>query len=51
MNEGIVDKLRAGVCTDNPGQVQQIGICPLIAVTTSFVNGLWQDMATKLLLT
>ena len=29
MNEDIVDKLRAGVWTENPGLVQLLGLCPL----------------------
>ena len=51
MNEGVVDKLRAGVWTDNPGLVQLLGLCPLLAVTTSFVNGLGLGIATMLVLT
>ncbi|MEO1204643.1 MAG: electron transport complex subunit E, partial [Pseudomonadota bacterium] len=37
--------------TDNPGLVQLLGLCPLLAVTTSFVNGLGLGIATLVVLT
>lgn len=40
------DMFRAGVWTDNPGLVQLLGLCPLLAVTTTFVNGLGLGFAT-----
>lgn len=37
---------RAGLWDDNPGLVQLLGLCPLLAVTTTFVNGLGLGIAT-----
>ena len=48
---GIMTKLRYGVWEDNPGLVQLLGLCPLLAVTTTFVNGLGLGIATLLVLT
>lgn len=42
---------RSGLWDDNPGLVQLLGLCPLLAVTTSFVNGLSLGVATLLVLT
>lgn len=50
-NVGIAAKLRSGVWNDNPGLVQLLGLCPLLAVTTTFVNGLGLGLATLLVLT
>jgi electron transport complex protein RnfE len=49
--QGIISKLRTGVWEDNPGLVQLLGLCPLLAVTTSMVNGLGLGIATLLVLT
>jgi len=46
----IAGSLRAGIWTDNPGLVQLLGLCPLLAVTTTFVNGLGLGLATLLVL-
>jgi H+/Na+-translocating ferredoxin:NAD+ oxidoreductase subunit E len=46
-----IGRLRAGLWDNNPGLVQLLGICPLLAVTTSFVNGLGLGLATLLVLT
>lgn len=40
----------SGVWDDNPGLVQLLGLCPLLAVTTSLVNGLSLGVATTLVL-
>ncbi len=48
---GIMRKLRIGIWEDNPGLVQLLGLCPLLAVTTSFVNGFGLGIATLLVLT
>lgn len=40
----------AGVWNDNPGLVQLLGLCPLLAVTTTLVNGLSLGLATTLVL-
>jgi electron transport complex protein RnfE len=52
MNEvtTVSGKLHAGIWVDNPGLVQLLGLCPLLAVTTSFVNGLGLGLATLLVL-
>ena len=42
----MLDQFRKGLWTDNPGLVQLLGLCPLLAVTTSFVNGLGLGLAT-----
>lgn len=47
----ITGKLRSGIWTDNPGLVQLLGLCPLLAVTTTFVNGLGLGIATIFVLT
>lgn len=41
---------RAGLWQDNPGLVQLLGLCPLLAVTTSLVNGVGLGLATMLVL-
>ena len=50
-NIGITSKLRSGIWADNPGLVQLLGLCPLLAVTTTFVNGLGLGLATLMVLT
>lgn len=51
MNMGsFVQRLRTGLWQDNPGLVQLLGLCPLLAVTTSFVNGLGLGIATLVVL-
>jgi electron transport complex protein RnfE len=44
-------RLRSGIWTDNPGLVQLLGLCPLLAVTGTFVNGLGLGIATLAVLT
>lgn len=48
---GFVQRLRAGIWTDNPGLVQLLGLCPLLAVTTTLVNGIGLGLATLFVLT
>jgi len=50
-SHGIIGNLRRGLWTENPGLVQLLGLCPLLAVTTSFVNGLGLGIATIFVLT
>jgi electron transport complex protein RnfE len=38
--------LRRGIRDDNPGLVQLLGLCPLLAVSTSLANGLALGLAT-----
>ncbi|MEE9304281.1 MAG: electron transport complex subunit E [Thiotrichaceae bacterium] len=39
-----------GLWRNNPGLVQLLGLCPLMAVTTNFINGLGLGLATVLTL-
>ncbi|MCH9693675.1 MAG: electron transport complex subunit E [Gammaproteobacteria bacterium] len=50
MASSISDSLRNGLWRENPGLVQLLGLCPLLAVTGSFVNGLGLGIATLLVL-
>lgn len=42
--------LKNGLWTNNPGLVQLLGLCPLLAVTGTFINGLGLGLATTLTL-
>ena len=42
----LTEHFRAGLWFENPGLVQLLGLCPLLAVTTTFVNGLGLGVAT-----
>ena len=44
-------KLKTGLWDENPGLVALLGLCPLLAVTTSFRNGLGLGIATLLVMT
>jgi len=46
MSVGLVERFKSGLWRDNPGLVQLLGLCPLLAVTASFVNGLGLGIAT-----
>jgi len=48
---GFIERLQSGLWRDNPGLVQLLGLCPLLAVTTTFVNGLGLGAATLIVLT
>ena len=50
MATGLIDRFRDGLWRDNPGLVQLLGLCPLLAVTASFVNGLGLGLATLVVL-
>ena len=43
---GILEHLKIGLWDENPGLVQLLGLCPLLAVTSTFVNGLGLGLAT-----
>ena len=45
------DIARQGLWKNNPGLVQLLGLCPLLAVTGSVVNALGLGIATLLVLT
>ncbi len=42
----LIDRFKNGLWRDNPGLVQLLGLCPLLAVTGTFVNGLGLGIAT-----
>jgi len=42
----LIDRFRNGLWYENPGLVQLLGLCPLLAVTSTFVNGLGLGIAT-----
>ena len=48
---GFIERLRTGLWKDNPGLVQLLGLCPLLAVTTTTINGVGLGIATLLVLT
>ena len=48
---GFLDRMATGLWRENPGLVQLLGLCPLLAVTSTFVNGLGLGIATLLVLT
>jgi Na+-translocating ferredoxin:NAD+ oxidoreductase subunit E len=50
MNGRAAEVIRTGLWTNNPGLVQLLGLCPLLAVSTSLVNGLGLGIATTLVL-
>lgn len=47
---GIAGILRNGLWDNNPGLIQLLGLCPLLAVTNTFVNGLGLGLATLVVL-
>ncbi|MDH3336540.1 MAG: electron transport complex subunit E [Gammaproteobacteria bacterium] len=47
---GFLQQLQTGLWKDNPGLVQLLGLCPLLAVTTTLVNGFGLGIATLLVL-
>lgn len=51
MNESPMSTLREGLWENNPGLVQLLGLCPLLAVTNTFVNGLGLGLATLFVVT
>lgn len=48
---GFLGVLKKGVWDENPGLVQLLGLCPLLAVTNTFVNGLGLGLATLFVVT
>ena len=46
MESPFFDRLKTGLWDENPGLVQLLGLCPLLAVTTTFVNGFGLGIAT-----
>jgi electron transport complex protein RnfE len=50
MQSAIVERFKTGLWRENPGLVQLLGLCPLLAVTSSFVNGFGLGIATLVVL-
>lgn len=50
MTPTIIDRFKTGLWYENPGLVQLLGLCPLLAVTSTFVNGLGLGVATLVVL-
>ena len=48
---GVLNSLRSGLWENNPGLVQLLGLCPLLAVTNTFINGLGLGLATLFVVT
>jgi electron transport complex protein RnfE len=48
---GFLERMQSGLWRENPGLVQLLGLCPLLAVTSTFVNGLGLGIATLAVLT
>ena len=46
-----MQSIRKALWDDNPGLVQLLGLCPLLAVTSTFINGLGLGIATIVVLT
>ena len=46
----LLQKLKTGLWDENPGLVQLLGLCPLLAVTTTAANGLGLGIATLFVL-
>jgi electron transport complex protein RnfE len=42
----LTDRFITGLWRENPGLVQLLGLCPLLAVTSTFINGLGLGIAT-----
>lgn len=49
-NDSSASAWLTGLWHDNPALVQMLGLCPLLAVTTTFVNGLTLGLATAAVL-
>lgn len=47
---GLIERFKIGLWRENPGLVQLLGLCPLLAVTSTFVNGLGLGIATLVVL-
>jgi Na+-translocating ferredoxin:NAD+ oxidoreductase subunit E len=50
MSARVAEVVKTGLWTNNAGLVQLLGLCPLLAVSTSFINGLGLGLATTLVL-
>ena len=50
MPTNLRNRFKDGLWRENPGLVQLLGLCPLLAVTGTFVNGLGLGVATLVIL-
>jgi len=50
MPTNLRNRFKDGLWRENPGLVQLLGLCPLLAVTGTFVNGLGLGVATLMVL-
>ena len=50
MPTSLINRFKDGLWRENPGLVQLLGLCPLLAVTGTFVNGLGLGVATMMVL-
>ncbi len=50
MNQTTTTIIKDGFWSNNPGLVQLLGLCPLLAVTGTFINGLGLGLATTMTL-
>ncbi len=50
MSTALNERFTNGLWHENPGLVQLLGLCPLLAVTVTFVNGLGLGIATLVVL-
>lgn len=50
MPTSLTNRFKDGLWRENPGLVQLLGLCPLLAVTGTFVNGLGLGVATMIVL-
>lgn len=50
MPTSLANRFMDGLWRENPGLVQLLGLCPLLAVTGTFVNGLGLGVATMMVL-
>lgn len=50
MNDGYTKIARTGLWDNNPALVQLLGLCPLLAVSNSLINGLGLGLATTVVL-
>ena len=50
MPTSLANRFKDGLWRENPGLVQLLGLCPLLAVTGTFVNGLGLGVATLMVL-
>lgn len=48
--KGLIERLKAGIISDNPTFIQVLGMCPTLAVTTSVENAVGMGLTTTAVL-